>query len=279
MLGEALASADDAGRPARDYLADAGGDPDRLAEAAWAPGRIRAFLELHIEQGPVLERLGLPIGIVDGIVGRTIVEAEIRGEQQHAGTTPMPDRRDALAAAAEFLLRIREIAAADQTCSTATVGHLEISPNTTNTIPGLVRLRADLRDTDAARLDRAESAVRAAGARTQEATRCQITVKTVHQSPPARTDPELRQTIADAAAELGLPAHLMPSGAGHDAQIVSRIAPVGMIFVPSRGGLSHAPLEDTSDAALVSGADVLLRAAFRLAVSRCRADQGQDEGP
>ncbi len=272
-LGEALAAADEAGRPARDYLAEAGGDPGRLAEAAWEPDRIRAFLELHIEQGPVLERLGLPIGIVDGIVGRTILEAEIRGVQQHAGTTPMPDRCDALAAAAELVLRIRQIAAEDQTCSTATVGHLEVSPNTTNTIPGLVRLRADIRDTDTGRLARAESAVLAAAARTQQATGCQVTVQTTLRSPPARTDPGLREVIATTAAELGLPGQVMPSGAGHDAQIVARIAPVGMIFVPSRGGVSHAPSEDTSDAALVRGADVLLRAAFRLAAGPASAGQ------
>lgn len=265
-LGHALASTDNTGRPARDYLLDVGGDPDRLAEATWAPGRIRAFIELHIEQGPVLERLGLPIGVVDVIVGRTILEAEIRGEQQHAGTTPMPNRRDALAAAAGLLLDIRKIAADDQVCSTATVGHLEVSPNTTNTIPGLARLRADIRDTDADRLARAESAVRAAGTRTQRATGCQVTVTTAHRSPPARTDPELRQVIADAAAELGLPSQLMPSGAGHDAQIVARVAPVGMIFVPSHRGVSHAPAEHTDADALVRGADVLLSATLRLAV-------------
>lgn len=276
-LGQALASTDNSGRPARDYLVDAGGDPDRLAEAAWAPDRIRAFIELHIEQGPVLERLGLPIGIVDGIVGRTILEAEIRGEQQHAGTTPMPDRRDALAAAAGLLLDIRKIAAEDHVCSTATVGHLEVSPNTTNTIPGLARLRADIRDTDADRLARAESAVRAAGARTQRATGCQVTVTTAHRSPPARTDPELRQVIAGAAAELGLASKLMPSGAGHDAQVVAGIAPVGMIFVPSHRGVSHAPSEDTSDDALVRGADVLLNAALRMAAPVSAADRDADQ--
>jgi beta-ureidopropionase / N-carbamoyl-L-amino-acid hydrolase len=275
VLGDAPVSADDAGRPARDYLVDAGGDPGRLAEAAWAPDRIKAYLEPHIEQGPVLERLGLPIGIVDGIVGRTILETEIRGEQQHAGTTPMSDRRDALATAAEFLLWIRQIAAEDHVCSTSTVGHLAVSPNTTNTIPGLVRLRADLRDTDPGRLIQAESAVRAAGARMQQETGCEITVQTVHQSAPARTDPKLRQVIADAAAELGLSGQVMPSGAGHDAQIVARIAPVGMIFVPSRGGVSHAPSEDSSDAALVHGADVLLGAALRLAAGVNAADQAE----
>lgn len=276
LLGDAATSADDAGRPARDYLADAGGDPGRLAEAAWEPGRIKAYPELHIEQGPVLERLGLPIGIVDGIVGRTVIEAEIAGEQQHAGTTPMPDRRDALAAAAEFLLRIRQIAAADHVCSTATVGHLEVSPGTANTIPGLVRLRADLRDTDPGRLALAVSAVQAAGARTQRETGCQVTVRTAHQSAPARTDPRLRQVIAEAAAELGLAGQVMHSGAGHDAQILARIAPVGMIFVPSRGGVSHAPSEDTSDAALISGADVLLGAASRLAAQE-RITRGASE--
>lgn len=102
-------------------------------------------------------------------------------------------------------------------------------------------------------------------------------MRTAHQSPPVRTDPELRQVIADAAAGLGLRDHLMPSGAGHDAQIVAGIAPVGMIFVPSRGGVSHAPPEDTSDAALVRGADVLLGAALRLTATAIDADQDQGE--
>ncbi|WP_173267620.1 Zn-dependent hydrolase [Streptomyces pacificus] len=255
---------DRTGRSVRAYLAEGDGDPDRLAEAVWEPGSIAAFLELHIEQGPVLERRGVPIGVVAGIVGRTILEIEVLGQAQHAGTTPMQERRDALVAAAEVVLGVRRIAAGLDVCSTATVGYLEAAPNSTNTVPGTARLTAEVRDTDPLRLARGEAAVRAVCERAGRATGCRVVPRVAMRSRPVETDTAIQQVIAEAADELGL-AHLaMPSGAGHDAQIVQAVAPVGMIFVPSTAGVSHAPAEDTPAEALAQGADVLLRTVLRL---------------
>ncbi len=264
LLEDGLAARDRSGRPVSEYLIEAGGDPDRLSGAAWEPGRIGAYLELHIEQGPVLERQGIHIGVVDGIVGRTIFDAELIGQAQHAGTTPMLERRDALAAAAEVVLGIQRIAGELDICATATVGYLDVEPNVTNTIPGTVHLTAEVRDTDPERIARGESAVRAVCARVQRGTGCQVSLSVSTRSQPVSTDPALRRAITEAAEELGLSHRTMPSGAGHDAQMVAHIAPVGMIFVPSRDGLSHTPAEDTAPEALVCGADVLLQAALRV---------------
>ena len=245
------------GRPAWEHLLSAGGEPERLAEAVWPAGRIAAFLELHIEQGPVLERLGLDIGVVDGIVGRTIFTCEVRGEQQHAGTTPMRDRRDALVSAAQLVARVESLATTLDACSTATVGYLDVSPNTVNTIPGLVRLNAEIRDTEAARIQVGERLLGSMAEHVAQASGVEIDLRVSDRSTPVRTDIGLRSVIANAASSLGLSWQAMPSGAGHDAQIIAARAPIGMIFVPSKGGVSHSPVEDTEERALVAGADVL----------------------
>lgn len=257
-LENGLSAKDRTGTPVGVYLARAGGSPERLDEAAWPPGSIAAFLELHIEQGPRLERLGVPIGVVEGIVGRTILDIDVVGEAQHAGTTPMADRRDALVAAAEIVLAVERMAAEDDVCATATTGYLEASPNTTNTIPASVRLTAEVRDVDPSRIARGEALLRAACARVSASSGCLVEVRVAMRSRPVSTAAALRGVIGEAAEHLGL-AHLaMPSGAGHDAQIVAAMAPIGMVFVPSRRGISHAPGEDTDPADLVHGANVLL---------------------
>lgn len=259
-LSDGLAATDRAGRPVAAYLAESGGVPERLAEAAWLPGSIAAYLELHIEQGPRLEREGVPIGVVEGIVGRSIFDIDVAGEAQHAGTTPMPARRDALVAAAEIILQTKRIAADREICATATTGYVESSPNVTNAVPGRVRLTAELRDISPDRLDAAEAALRKECARVAAASGCAVEVRLSARSRPVATSTELRWVIREAAESLGL-AHLtMPSGAGHDAQIVADLAPIGMIFVPSKRGISHAPAEDTAPGDLVQGANVLLHA-------------------
>lgn len=261
-LRDGLAATDRAGRSVSAYLAEAGGDPDRLAEATWLPGSIAAYLELHIEQGPRLEREGVPIGVVEGIVGRTIFDIDVTGEAQHAGTTPMPARRDALVAAAEIILQVKRIAADRDVCATATTGYVEAAPNVTNAVPGHVRLSAELRDVDPDRLDAAEAALSKECARVAAATGCAVEARVSMRSRPVATAPELRWVIREAAESLGLSHITLPSGAGHDAQIVADLAPIGMIFVPSKRGLSHAPAEDTAPADLVQGANVLLHAVF-----------------
>ncbi|GID32389.1 Zn-dependent hydrolase [Paractinoplanes brasiliensis] len=257
-LDDPLGATDRSGRPVGAHLAATGCAPDRLADVAWPPGSVAAFIELHIEQGPSLERQGVPIGVVEGIVGRTILDVDVTGEAQHAGTTPMADRRDALTAAAEIVLAVRRIAAEDRVCATATTGFVAAAPNVTNTIPGAVRLSVEVRDTDRARQARGEGVVREQCARVAASSGCRIEVTATMRSRPVSTAPFLRGVIRQAADRLGLPHLTMPSGAGHDAQIVARIAPVGMIFVPSRRGISHAPGEDTAPGDLVNGANVLL---------------------
>jgi beta-ureidopropionase / N-carbamoyl-L-amino-acid hydrolase len=264
-LADARAACDRDGQPVGSYLSAAGGDLDRIADATWPPRRIVAYLELHIEQGPLLEQRNIPIGVVDRIVGRTIVEIEVRGESGHAGTTPMSRRKDALIAAAALVQQIESIAGGvHHACATATVGFLTVFPNTTNTIPGTVHLTAEMRDYERERLDRAEALLRSMAAQVGRERGVEVVVRAAHRSCPAITHPAIRSAVQKAAVSLELDCLTMSSPAGHDAQIVAAIAPVGMIFVPSKDGVSHAPAEDTAMPALVAGAQVLLNTALEL---------------
>jgi N-carbamoyl-L-amino-acid hydrolase len=261
----AAAAADRAGRPLRAALRAAGGDLDAIDAAAWRPGSIACYLELHIEQGPVLEARDIPIGVVDAITGRTILDITVRGRQGHAGTTPMALRRDALPTAARVVLAVEELAAGRGLCAVGTVGRLDTEPNVTNVIPGLVELTAEIRDSRPERLRAAERALVGELARLGSATGVDIEVTVRPVTEPTATSVPARRAIAEAAEALGL-AHLeMFSSAGHDAQIVSDIAPIGMIFVPSHDGISHAPDEHTDIAYLIAGAHTLLHSVLRLA--------------
>ncbi|MGW1954886.1 allantoate amidohydrolase [Streptomyces sp. NPDC001920] len=252
------------GSPLREPLARLGGDLDALDSAVWPKGSIAAYLELHVEQGPVLERGGDRIGVVTGITGRTVLTVTVRGEAGHAGTTPMEMRRDPLTGAARILLAVEGLAKEQQLCRVATVGRLDIRPNSPNTIAQEVQLTVDLRDGNPVRLGLAEQAVRNLVDTVAQERGLGVEVAVSTRTEPAQADRVLRDAIADSAAELGHPYQLLPSGAGHDAQVVAGIAPIGMIFVPSLGGVSHVPEEDTADSDLIAGADVLLRTALRL---------------
>jgi beta-ureidopropionase / N-carbamoyl-L-amino-acid hydrolase len=262
-LAGCLTSADLArdreGRPAASYLRAAGGDPDRLTAAAWPAGSLAGYLELHIEQDTVLEHRQVPIGIVNRITGRAIFEMEVRGEPGHAGTMTMRARKDALVAAAELILAVEDIAARRDGCHTATVGFLEVTPNTTNTIPGTARLTAEFRDTDPGQMLQAELLLQSAAARVRDRRQVDVRLRKAHQSDPVSADPALQAAIQRAAGSLRLGTLTLPSRAGHDAQIVATVSPVGMIFVPSKNGISHRPDEDTDIPALAAGANVLLR--------------------
>jgi beta-ureidopropionase / N-carbamoyl-L-amino-acid hydrolase len=239
-----------------------GGDLAAVRSAAWPDGSVRAYLEVHIEQGPVLEDLGVPIGVVTGIVGRVALDVHIQGQAGHAGTTPMTGRRDASVAASMVVLAVERISAAAGTCRVATAGRLAIRPDVTNVVPGSAFVAAEFRDESADRLGAAAAAFAAELAAIRRRTGCAISVVETVNTHPVATDPALRELIARAAGDLGMPTALLPSGAGHDAQVMAAVTPIGMIFVPSRGGLSHVPEEDTAPADLVAGADVLLRAAL-----------------
>ncbi|MEU6315282.1 Zn-dependent hydrolase [Streptomyces sp. NPDC047014] len=252
-------------RPLREALRLAGGDLDALGSVCWPAGSIAAYLELHIEQGPVLERSGSRIGVVEAITGRTVLTLDIRGSAGHCGTSPMTGRHDALTAAARVVLATEHLAAERRLCRVATVGRLDAHPNTPNTIAGAVRLTVDLRDTDIWRLTGAEQALRRMLRTVETATGTRIEVTAETRSDPVRADLRLRAAVAHAADALDLTHEALPSGAGHDAQVVADLAPIGMIFVPSLGGISHVPEEDSRPEDLVAGARVLLRTALDVA--------------
>jgi len=236
-----------------------GGDPSRLAEARRARGSIHVYLELHIEQGGTLDAAGVPIGIVEGIVAIDRHEAVIRGVPNHAGTTPMPDRRDALVAASHLVLAVREIVTREPGRHVGTVGQLAVSPNAPNVVPGVVRHTIELRDLSQARIARLADEIRSRARDIAASTRTEIEITLTSRHDPALAAPEIQAAIETSARDCGLASLRLPSGAGHDAQMMARIGPMGMIFVPSLGGVSHSPQESTSWADCARGANVLLR--------------------
>jgi beta-ureidopropionase / N-carbamoyl-L-amino-acid hydrolase len=248
------------GKTIREGIRAVGGNPDRIGEARRAPGTLAAFVELHIEQGAILDESNVDIGVVEGIVGIRWWDVTIDGVANHAGTTPMNRRRDALLSGAEFTLAVNRVATSMPGRQVATVGRIRAEPGAPNVIPGRVVLSLEIRDLDAAKIQQVHAAVRAeadkiASARQTPFTFAELKVASV----PAPTDERMRRIIADAAGSLGLTHRLMPSGAGHDAQDMTHIAPTGMIFVPSVGGVSHAPREFTSPQDMANGANVLLQ--------------------
>ncbi|MCU1459919.1 MAG: hypothetical protein JWL73_4011 [Actinomycetia bacterium] len=249
---------DDDGVTVGERLRHAGGDPAALDHACWPLADVEAFVELHIEQGPVLDDTGRPIGVVSGITGRQGLDVVVHGAANHAGTTPMHLRHDALAAAAEIVLAIESLPR-DGGVRVATCGHVAASPNVRNVIPGQVALGVELRDQDAAVLDAAMLGVDAMLARVAVARGVTVDARWGQRVPPVASDPAVVASVRRVAGAMGLAWIDLPSGAGHDAQIIGRVLPIGMIFVPSVGGVSHSPRERTDAADLLAGAEALLR--------------------
>ncbi len=241
-----------------------GGDLDRVAAARRAPGEVAAYLELHVEQGPVLARAGVAIGVVTGITGRRVYDVVVEGAANHAGTTPMDARQDALVAAARIVLAVRAIAADEKICRTATTGALAVEPGAVNVVPGRAVLGVELRDVGAAALDRAETRLEEAARDIAKSADVAVAVTRRTAVASAAAAPALQRVIAEAAGALGLSTMHLPSGAGHDAQPMAALAPMGMIFVPSAAGVSHAAEEFTSPEECVNGANVLLRVLLAL---------------
>jgi N-carbamoyl-L-amino-acid hydrolase len=247
------------GIPLADDLRKIGGDPTRLAEARMAPGSIHCYLELHIEQGGTLDKAGIPIGVVEGIVSIDEYEVEIRGFANHAGTTPMPERRNALLAAAKLIEAVQEIVTREPGRQVGTVGHLEVSPNARNVVPGVVKHSIELRDLSPEKIARLGDEIQKRAQQIAQETKTEISMKKVEHDPPAVATPAIQSQIEAAAAGLGLKTMRLPSGAGHDAQEVAKLGPMGMIFVPSVDGISHSPKELTRWQDCANGANVLLR--------------------
>jgi beta-ureidopropionase / N-carbamoyl-L-amino-acid hydrolase len=248
------------GKTIRDGIRAIGGDPDRLAEARRKPGELKAYVELHIEQGAILDESDIDIGVVEGIVGIRWWDVTIEGVPNHAGTTPMNRRRDAMLSAAEFALAVNRVATSMEGRQVATVGRIRAEPGAPNVIPGKVVMSLEIRDLAAAKMAAVYEAVRAEADKIAKTRQTPFTFAQLKvASEPAPTDERLRRIIAKAAGSLNLTHNAMPSGAGHDAQEITHIAPTGMIFVPSVGGVSHSPKEFTSQQDMANGANVLLQ--------------------
>jgi N-carbamoyl-L-amino-acid hydrolase len=226
-----------------------------------------SFVELHIEQGPLLEREGLPIGIVTSIAAPAALRITFEGEGGHAGAVLMPNRKDAFCAAAEIVLAIEANALATGAIDTcATVGKCHIYPGAVNSIPSLVELDADIRDIDEARRNGVLDAIEEACARVAAKRQVKITVVPINADAPATASEGIIEAIADSASENGLAYKKMVSRAYHDSLFMARIAPVGMIFIPCRGGVSHRPDEYSSPDAIENGTKVLAGTLARLAL-------------
>jgi N-carbamoyl-L-amino-acid hydrolase len=254
------------GKTIREGIRLLGGDPARLSEARRRPGDYLCYFELHIEQGGILDEAGIKIGVVEGIVGIRWYEVTIRGFANHAGTTPMDRRKDAMLAAARLTVAVNEIIRGIPGRQVGTVGRITALPGTVNVIPGQVVLTIDLRDMSVETMTLATNRFHEAARRIEAETGTSIAFRTLSTNEPAPTDPRLQRVIGESARRLGLSTRTMPSGAGHDAQEVARIAPVAMIFVPSVRGISHSPEELSRPEDITNGANVLLQSV--LAVDR-----------
>lgn len=241
----------------RDAVRKVSGNPDRIETARRPAGSFHAYLELHIEQGGTLDREGIPVGVVEGIVAIDRYTADIRGFANHAGTTPMPDRQDAMLAAAYLTVAVNQIVRGEPGRQVGTVGHIEVSPNAPNVVPGAARLSIELRDLSSSKIAKLGAAIeeRARAIATETRTAIELRREAHHES--AAADPRLQAAIEEVSARLNLKSRRLPSGAGHDAQSMAHLGPMAMIFVPSVGGISHSPREFTRWEDCARGAEVL----------------------
>jgi len=265
---QALALRDKEGR-GLDELRTAAGFAGELESVLLAPEHFRhfhAFVELHIEQGPLLEREGLDLGIVTHIAAPASLKILIEGEGGHAGAMLMPDRHDALAAASELILALEAAAKSTGAIDTvATVGICEVFPGAVNSVPSRVRLETDIRDTDGARRDGVIAKLKTVAAEVADRRGVRISFETVNADPPATCDAAVLDTIQEAVSASGRSSRRMVSRAYHDSLFVARFAPVAMIFIPCRSGVSHRPDEFAGQEWIAGGVEVLARTLARLA--------------
>ncbi len=256
---EILDRKDEQGMTVADWLRKYGQDPAHLTDARIPRGALSAFIELHIEQGPHLDEAKIPIGIVQGIVGVKRWKCVATGFANHAGTTPMDRRKDALAAASKDVLAVREVVRAETGRQVGTVGFLRVDPGAINVIPGRAEFPVELRDLDAEKIDRMWERIRERFRQTDKEERTETSCTPLDESRPAPTNGALQETIREAAKSLNLATMDLPSEAGQDSQEIAKIVPMAMIFVPSKDGISHSPKEFTSWPDVANGAEVLYR--------------------
>jgi allantoate deiminase len=251
-----LSAQDAEGTTLGEALEEFGLDREMLVAGACTAAGAFAYLEIHIEQGPVLEAANLPVGVVTAINGATRWELKVTGKAGHAGTVPMARRQDALAAAAAMILAAQRIALGRPNV-VATIGRIAVSPGATNVIPGECIFTLDLRAPDDDLRDAAEREIFAAFRQTAEATATTLAATRLHDAPATACDPRLQACIAAAITAAGLPVLQLPSGAGHDAMAVASLCPVGMLFVRCAGGISHHPDEAVSESDVAIALDVM----------------------
>ena len=265
LADDALSVKNSTGYTMAEGMRRIGGDPDKLDEVVRKKGDLAAFLELHIEQGSTLEEKDLDIGVVEGIVGLNWWDVEFTGFANHAGTTPMNRRQDALLAAAQFIIAVNEITKSFDGNQVGTVGRITAEPGAPNVIPGRVLLSLEIRDLSSEKIQQVYKAIEEKGKQIATATNTQVKfIPLSTTGKPALTDTKIQKLITTTAQMLGLSNLTMPSGAGHDAQDMALIAPTGMIFVPSKGGISHSPKEFTTAKDMANGANVLLHTLLQI---------------
>ena len=265
LTAEGLKQKSQSGLTMAEGIKAIGGNPDSIQYSIRKKGDIKAFLELHIEQGGILEKENLQIGVVEGIVGIVHWEVTVDGFANHAGTTPMNMRQDALLAASKFIIAVNEVVNSVQGNQVGTIGKIAAMPGAYNVIPGKVTLGLEIRDLSSQKIEQLflEIEKRAATIANDSKTKISF-VRQSNASQPALTEKMLQQKINASAKALGFTTKFMQSGAGHDAQEIALIAPVAMIFVPSVSGISHSPKEFSKAIDMANGANVLLQTILKL---------------
>ncbi|MGB1252135.1 MAG: Zn-dependent hydrolase [Candidatus Promineifilaceae bacterium] len=244
------------GKPVRAHLLNAGLVPDEIISAERAPNSFAAFLELHIEQSKQLETTGADIAVVDSFVGIRRYAIRFDGQANHAGTTPMHERRDALLMASPMVQFVNEMAI--ELGIVGTIGSFAVHPGAPNVIPERVELVVEIRGPDAGVLDQARGLIE------KQTAKLGGVCETIVEKPPVQADAIIQQAIEIASAKVGLRTHQMSSGAGHDVMNIGLLCPIGILFVPSKDGISHSKDEFTSAEACVNGAQVYLEALLAL---------------
>ena len=252
------------GKTLRDGIQFIGGDPTKLSTLHKQKGDYAAYVEYHIEQGGNLDAEGLNIGVVEGIVGIGWWDVTIDGFGNHAGTTPMDKRHDALLAAAKYVQMVNRVVTAEPGRQVGTVGRIQAFPGAPNVIPGQVQATLEIRDLDQAKIVRLARKVMDEATKIGQENGTTFTFKETYLSTPAIMDSGVQKVIEASAKSIGLTTKYLPSGAGHDAQYMAQIAPAGMIFCPSVGGISHSPKEYSKPQDVVNGANVLLQTILAL---------------
>ena len=253
-----LTAVDDEGISLSTPLADVGGNMSRVKHAGRVKDELAAYFELHIEQGPTLHQTGTPIGVVTGITGRWVYGVEITGTANHAGTTPMSARQDALVSASRLVLGVQHMASGLEICRVGTVGNIQTYPNAVNVIPGRISMGVEFRDVDMGALSAAEEEFRRMAAEVAHSDGVTIDVKRFENTQSVPITQQMQGLVAAAADRTGLAHQRLPSGAGHDAQAMATITNTAMIFVPSVDGVSHAPGEYSTPGDCANGAQVLM---------------------